>query len=160
MRIVRSRSLAGFSLAELLIAIAIVGVLAAISLPRLGRIRAQSQLASASRTVTRALMAARQSAIQRGRHSYFKKNGNSVWVIVDTTGVNSDSVLIIAAMDVSESYGIQISAPSGLKVIEYDPRGVANSASQTLFEFTNPVTATKDSICVSKLGNTIRERCP
>jgi len=144
----------------LLIAVAIIGILTTFSLPRLGRLRDQSQLANATSRFTRAIMAARQSAIQRGKRAYFKTNNNDVWVIVDTTGTNADSVIITKALNISTLYGVTVNSPTGLIAIEYDPRGVSTLASKQIFEFKHTASGRIDSLCVSRLGNTIRERCP
>ena len=93
MRLPQLASRKAYTLAELLITIAIVGVLMAITLPRYGKIRDQGQMASAMTRFTRAVMAARQAAIQRGKPAYFKTNASQIWVTLDTTGNNTDAAL-------------------------------------------------------------------
>lgn len=160
MRPSRSRLRAGFTLAELIIVIVIIGILTGMALPSLGRLRNTSQLANATTRFTRAVMAARQAAIQRGKHSYFKNSGSVMWVIVDTTGTNADSVIITRALDLANQYGVRVTEPSGLTSIEYDPRGISAQATKQVFVFTHISSGMVDSLCVSKLGNTIRDRCP
>lgn len=150
----------GFSLAELLIVVAIMGILTAVSLPRFGRIRAQAQMNAAMSHFQRTVMAARQAAIQRGKNAYFKTDGTNLWVTLDTTGNNTDSVVVVRALSLPTAYRVSIVAPSGLTSVRYDPRGLATSANKTVFKFQHTVTSGYDSLCVSKLGNTIRERCP
>jgi len=145
---------------ELLVVVSIIGVLVTFSLPRLVKLRDQGQLASATTRVTRAVMAARQAAIQRGKHAYFKHNNSSIWVIVDTTGINTDSVVVTGALDLNSLYGVRIVSPTGLTSIEYDPRGVSAQATKQVFAFVHTNSGMVDSLCVSKLGNTIRDRCP
>jgi prepilin-type N-terminal cleavage/methylation domain-containing protein len=160
MRFLRTPPKIGFSLVEVLIVMVIIGILAGVSLPRLGKLRDQGQMASATTRFTRAVMAARQSAIQRGKHAYFRHSANNIWVIVDTTGTNADSVIVTPVFNLSTGYGVTIVAPSGLTSIEYDPRGVSAQATKQVFSFKHTASGMVDSLCVSKLGNTIRDRCP
>jgi len=161
MRFSQTRSKAAFSLAELLIAISIIGILTAIGVPKFGKIRDRASLANATTRVTRALFAARQSAIQRGKHAYFRHSNSVIWVIVDTSGnFSADSIIVTPPVDLSNNYGVQVTAPAGVTSIEYDPRGVSPQASAKVFQFTHTASGMQDSLCVSKLGNTIRAKCP
>lgn len=159
MRLPKLASRKAYTLAELLITLSILGVLMAITLPRYGRIRDQGQMASAMTRFTRAVMAARQSAIQRGKPAYFKTDASHIWVTLDTTGNNTDSVIVTKVIDLGDMYSVQVTEPVGLVTIEYDPRGVSTQVSQQVFHFQHSG-GRRDSLCVSRLGNTIRERCP
>src|SRR5689334_15639601 len=107
----------GFSLAELLIGVAIMGILTAVSLPRFGQLRTRSQLNAAMSHFQRLVMAARQSAIQRGRPAYFKTDGTNLWVTLDTTGNNTDSVVVVRALSLPTMYHVSITDPSGVTSI-------------------------------------------
>lgn len=148
----------GLTLIELLMVVAIFGLLAAFSLPRLARLKDQGELATATSRFTRAVMAARQAAIQRGKTAYFKSDNNYVWVIVDTTGALTDSIIITSRMSIKTLHNTEVS-PAGLVEIKYDPRGVSQQATKQVFSFAHR-SGMRDSLCISKLGNTIRERCP
>src|SRR6266536_3133715 len=144
----------------MLTVVAIIGILATFSLPRFGNLRDQSKLNNATSRFTRAVMAARQAAIQRGKRSYFRTNNSHLWVIVDTTGTNADSVIITRDLSLATLYGVSVTSPSGLTSIEYDPRGVSTQATKQVFQFQHTASGKGDSLCVSRLGNTIRTKCP
>ena len=147
----------GFTLAEILIVISIMGILAAVGLPRLGALRDKSEMSSAMARFTRGVMAARQAAIQRGKRSFFRHSNTRIWVIVDTTA--TDSVIVVSPVSLTELYGVEVTEPSGLASIGYDPRGVATQTNKQVFRFKHRSNLV-DSLCVSKLGNTIRTTCP
>lgn len=159
MRLSKLASRKAYTLAEVLITIAIIGILMGITLPRYGKIRDQGQMASAMTRFTRAVMAARQSAIQRGKPAYFKHDDSRIWVTLDTTGNNTDSVIVTSAIDLSTQYNVRVTEPMGLVSIAYDPRGVSTQATKQVFHFEH-TGGRRDSLCVSRLGNTIRESCP
>lgn len=147
---------AGFTLAEILIVIAIIGIMTTISLPRLGKLRDKSELQASMVRFTRGVMAARQAAIQRGKRSFFRHKNNSIWVIVDTT--STDSVIVVSPTSLLDLYGVQVYEPTGLASIGYDPRGVSTQPTQQMFRFKHRSNIV-DSLCVSRLGNTIRAKC-
>lgn len=152
-----SRLHAGFTLAEILIVISIMGIITAITLPRLRTLRDKSEMSSALSRFTRGVMAARQAAIQRGKRSFFRHKNNSIWVIVDTTA--TDSVIVVSPTSLLSLYGVEVTAPSGLTSIGYDPRGMSTQSTKQIFRFKHRSNLV-DSLCVSKLGNTIRTACP
>lgn len=160
MRQSRQAKRRAYTLAEVLIVVAIMGILAAVAMPRLGRIRDRGQMASATTRFTRGVMAARQASIQRGKRSYFKHSGSKIWVTIDTTGNATDSVIVTSTLSLLDLYGVEVTAPTGVTAIEYDPRGIATQADKKVFHFKHLGSGDLDSLCVSRLGNTIREKCP
>ena len=153
----KGRRYVGYTLAEILIVVTIIGIISAISLPRLGALRDKSELSGAMSRFTRGVMAARQAAIQRGKRSAFRHKSNQIWVIVDTTA--TDSVIVVSPVSLFDLYGVEVTEPAGLASIGYDPRGVSTQANKQVFRFKHRSNL-MDSLCVSKLGNTIRTKCP
>ena len=148
-----------FSLVEVLIVIAVVGILSATALPSFTRARARAELTSATTRFSRTVGVARQAAIMRGKRSYFKAQNGTVWVVVDTGGTAADSVVVVPAFRLDTAYSLAVINPTASTVIEFDPRGVATQSSQTVFRFEH-LSGIQDSLCVSKLGNSIRTVCP
>lgn len=153
------RRRSGITIAEMLVVIVIIGIVTAVAVPRLADAKNQAQLTGAVTRFTRAVMTARQAAIQRGKTSYFRHDNSRFWVVVDTTG-NLDTVIIMPRYDLAAEYGVSVTAPAGVTSIQYDPRGVATQPNRQIFAFKHIVSTTVDSLCVSRLGNTIRQRCP
>lgn len=148
-----------FSMVEILIVIAVLGILSAVALPSMTRGRAQAELSSATNRFSRTVGVARQAAIMRGRRSYFKAEAGMVWVVVDTGGGPADSVVVVPAFGLDSTYNLTAITPGELAVIEFDPRGVSTQPSQKVFHFVHAL-GLQDSLCVSKLGNSIRTVCP
>ncbi len=150
----------GYTLMETLTVLAMIGTLTAIALPRLSAVRARAELSSASTRFTRGIMAARQTAILRGATSFFRLRDNTIWVALDTTGNNTDSVVVVPAYNLAAAYGVQVTSEVLEVTVPYDPRGVAMQAAEQVFTFRHQASGFETTLCVSRLGNTIREQCP
>jgi prepilin-type N-terminal cleavage/methylation domain-containing protein len=154
-----SRQRLAFSLIELLVVCALIGVMATMAMPSLGRATKRAELASATNRFSRTVTVARQSAIMRGKRSFFKVDNGTVWVTVDTGGTAADSVIIVRAFPLDSTYKLASLSPTTAISIEFDPRGVATQPSKRVFQFVHQ-SGLRDSLCVSKLGNSIRTVCP
>lgn len=154
-----SRPKAGFSMIEILLVIAVIGILSAIAIPSFRTARASAELSGAANRFSRTVGVARQAAIMRGKRSYFKSENGTVWVVVDTGGSVGDSVVIVPAFPLDSVYNLTAITPGEQAVIEFDPRGVSTQPSQKVFYFEH-ASGIRDSLCVSKLGNSIQTVCP
>src|SRR5687767_14573397 len=95
-----------FSMVEILVVIAIVGLLSAIMLPSFTKARARAELRSATNRFQRTVGVARQAAIMRGKRSYFKSENGTLWVMVDTGGAAADSVIVVPAFRLDSSFNL------------------------------------------------------
>ena len=154
-----AKSRPAFSMVEILVVMAVIGILSAVALPSFTRARARAELNSATNRFSRTVGVARQAAIMRGRRSYFKHDAGRLWVMVDTGGTAADSVVVVASFPLDSVYNLASITPADLSIIEFDPRGVSTQPSQKVFRFVHPG-GIQDSLCVSKLGNSIRTVCP
>lgn len=95
---VSSKQNSGFTLVELMITVALVGVIAALAVPSFATMIANNRLATASNDVVGVLNYARSEAVKRGRSVIVDPtdgsdwaNGMSVWIDRNANGSMQDS---------------------------------------------------------------------
>ena len=150
--------LQGASVLEMMLVIAVVGVLALIAVPRLAEMRARVSVAMARDAFAATHALARQVSGQYGGLSrlHLDPDENRFWVTVDTSSVPGVVALdtVRPVVDVAERFaGVTIDAAA--RVFCFDPRGLAtargdcNLANATLV-FRNGDVA--DTVTTSRLG--------
>ena len=146
----------GFTVIEAVMVVAIIGLLTLISYPRLAVLNATTDLHSAGHRLASTVTVARGAAIRRGRHAFFNQNGSTIWVTVDTGGIDPDTVLGKVGLD--SVYGVTIVRPTAPTVIDFDPRGIGNNSNTVMSKFYLSKNGYTDSVCVSRLGD-VRKGC-
>lgn len=100
----------GFTLIEMLIVVVIIGLVSLISLPKLNRAFAQSNVLSAKARLTAMYSAARANAVSANQTSVLRLNGNQVYVYAyprRTPGGTVDT--IVRPSNLSTTYGVTLS---------------------------------------------------
>ncbi|MGD2136116.1 MAG: prepilin-type N-terminal cleavage/methylation domain-containing protein, partial [Gemmatimonadales bacterium] len=118
----------GFTIIEVLIVIGLIGLMAAIAMPRIGDALINQNVDSGRAAVVSMHAKARAVAIQRGMTSALVFNGNTVLVIsrnpvtraVDTVG---------APNDLYDRYGVSV--VTSRDTLQFDPNGIGADGGDT-----------------------------
>ena len=118
----------GFTLLELMIGLAIIGLMTLTAIPSVNRIGDRAQVKSARTAMFNHLAAARQAAQHGGRLVVFKVSGGVVWSegeprLVAAFGSTRDT---LAMTDLTAEF--RVSVTSTLDSVVFDPRGYGTGA--------------------------------
>jgi prepilin-type N-terminal cleavage/methylation domain-containing protein len=140
----------GFSLVEMVIVILLVGVMAAMFVPRIGGEIDRRNVRSARAAVTTLHAKARATAIYRGRAVNLVRSGNEMLVL--STEPVTGAVDTVERRDFLGSYGVTVT--STRDVLVFDPRGLGREGSATTIIVSRSGYA--DSIRVTPVGSIVR----
>ena len=146
----------GFTLVELLIVIALMGIMGTFAYPRLRGSTTGWSVRTARQLTTEMLVVARSAAVQNSAEARFIRSGNVVRVIVDSSG----TFVTLASRDLYADHGVTVTVGGAAPrdTVRVDPRGLAiGLAGAATIKFTKSTVT--DSICVSKLGKVARMGC-
>jgi prepilin-type N-terminal cleavage/methylation domain-containing protein len=153
----------GFSFAEVMIVIAVGGILMMLAGPKLRSYRDWSSVRAARQELTAAIDAARASAIQRGRTARVYVRGDSAVAVVDTGPPGlaaTGSKIVLAPSSFKREYGVQVLLGNpGDTAVVYDGRGFANPRIGRVAKYVVVLRTSRDSVCVSSLGNILPRGC-
>jgi len=150
------RSDAGVTLVEMVIVFALIGIITAISLPKLANSTDVLAVRSARQEVASYISQARALSIQTGRIARFIRNGNSIQVTVTTTSGGST---LIGSQNLGSGNGVTVAA-SPSDTISFDPRGVLLSgAFGTSPKIRVSRNGVQDSVCVVGWGKVSISQC-
>lgn len=134
---------------ELVVVVALMGILMAILGPRIGATRDRGAVRSAKQKVSAYLATTRAAAIRRGRPATFHATNGHVWVSVGGTDT------VAAPVSLSDEYSVTFEATTDS--VRFDARGFATNVPGTqVFRLTR--SGYSDSVCVSR-GGLIGARC-
>ena len=147
------RTRRGFSFIEILMVFTIFGLVVAITLPRFNYVRAGSNVRAAKVQISSQLASARAAAIRRGRSAQFHAAADSIWVTVDSAGVQR---VLIRKLGLGDAYDVSLSATN--QTITFDSRGLVTDLAATA-KYVLTRGERRDSVCVSRLGVDLRRGC-
>lgn len=137
---------------EMALVVSLIGILAMVAWPRMSSAREGAKLQGAKRQVITQLLAARASAIQRGRQVQLRTSGNEVWATAPVGGVQTE---ITPRAKLYETFAVTVTASHD--PITFDQRGYATSLPLTGGVFVLDLGGVVDSVCVTRLGTVARE---
>lgn len=153
----------GFSIVELLLTVAVAGLLIVVAAPRFRAFRESSAVRGARLELATAIEAARGAAIQRSRPARVRIRTDGVLVTVDTgapaaAATGRFTVLGPLRFDTAFATTITPTVP-GDTIIAYDSRGLASPRLGHVARYVIARGAHRDSVCVSNLGMILPRGC-
>lgn len=151
----RSARAAGFTVIELLIVVALIGLLTLMAFPRLEQFMIRSDVRNA-RTLAIGLYArARSSALETGRVTTLSFVGNTALItatprLIAAAGSTEDT--LAGPEDLQSLYGVTVTGNPDL-ILTVDPRGLASS-NATSISFSRA--GIVDSMAVSGFGRVVK----
>lgn len=146
-----NKSRNGFTLIEILIVMAIMGIVMMFALPKAGNMNDRNKMRSAKDGISAKLSTARAAAIATGRPAKFYLEGNRM------RRSTFDGAVETAQRDtvyLDRQFGVQVIS-SSLSIV-FDGRGMTSNAGNVI-KFTRGTLT--DSICISPIGLVNRHGC-
>jgi prepilin-type N-terminal cleavage/methylation domain-containing protein len=141
----------GFTLIEILIVMAIMGIVAMMTLPKMGNMNDRNQIRSAKDGIVAKLSAARASAIATGRQATFYVEGDS---IRNTTFNGTVEAAKGTTINLYRQFGVKVTSAN--ISVAFDGRGMTSNSGNVI-KFTRNALA--DSLCISPIGLVNRHGC-
>src|SRR5688572_752917 len=119
----------GFTLYELFVVLVLIGLVGAISFPKMMQIGNGSNLRGARGAMLTALNVAKSSAVTTGKCGYLKINNAAVTVFLVACGGGSQTE-VISNRNFEADYGVDVTLTKGsgsalsVDSIGFDPRGI------------------------------------
>ena len=145
------RSRQGFTLAEILIVITIMGIIMMLALPKMGNMNDRNQMRSAKDGIAARLSAARAAAIATGRPSKFYVEADSMRITTFNGSVETPKGTTIS---LKRQFGVSVVSPN-ISIL-FDGRGMTSNSGNVIKFTRNALT---DSLCISPIGLVNRHGC-
>ena len=149
----------GFTLIEMLMVVAVLGLMAAIAIPGIRGIRDSAALRAGRQQLVAALGAAQSAAVQKGKTSTLTLTGSSVSVSV-LSGAADTPVTVLGPLNLSSQFRMTVT-PVGTTpgTLSYNARGLLTPTPSATLIYRLEVNAARDSVCVSAAGVIMPREC-
>ncbi len=141
----------GLTVAELIIALVLIGALVAITVPRIGQAMTKQGMRSARNAVIGMVAKSKASAVQRGTATSLQLSGGDL-VIRSRHPVTGAVDTVGHVENMYQRFGAYVSASSDSLV--FDPRGIGATTGSTTIIVTRGSYA--DTILISRAGRVLR----
>jgi prepilin-type N-terminal cleavage/methylation domain-containing protein len=140
----------GFTLVEMMIVVALIGVITLIGWPKVSGSLAKTNLRSSRTTLANMFAKARAFSMQSNRRTWINFNGSNVVITASPRTLAGTGTVdsIGAVQKLSELYGVTLTAP--VTSVAYDPRGFGSLG--TAQKFMVARNSKQDSVTVDGLG--------
>jgi prepilin-type N-terminal cleavage/methylation domain-containing protein len=143
----------GFTTIEMIIVVILIGVIAAIGLPRLRQGLEKQNVRSSKALIATLAATARGTAIQRGCSATLNLTVDSIWVTACGVNPPAASVQVGTKKLVGDEFGVTLS--SNNPTVVYDPRGIATVFQTTTVRVIGP--NYQDSVVINEVGKVKRQ---
>jgi len=149
----------GFTLIEMLMVVAVLGLMAAIAIPGIRGIRDSAALRAGRQQLVAVLGAAQSAAVQKGKTSTLTLTGSSVSVSV-LSGAADTPVTVLGPLNLSSQFRMTVT-PVGTTpgTLSYNARGLLTPTPSATLIYRLEVNAARDSVCVSAAGVIMPREC-
>lgn len=149
----------GFTMFELLAVCAIVGVLAALSMPGIKRLQDSYAVQAAKQQMGASLATARAAAVQKGRVARFRANGTRISAVVATGA--TDSLFVVGSRDLATEFGVTlVLREAGDSVVTFGTRGFRTTPRAAPTQrYVLRRGGSTDSLCIGMLGQLLPRGC-
>ena len=141
----------GFSLVEILIVMALMGIVMMMAFPRLGNLNDRMKMRSAKDGISARIAAARAAAIATGRTATFYLAADTMRF---TTGTGTAEANKGTTINLFKQFGVHVTTSA--VSMPFDGRGMTSGAAQKI-KFSRG--AINDSLCISPIGLINRHGC-
>lgn len=142
----------GFTVIELAMVVALMGLVTAMSIPRITAMRESAAMRSTKQEIASTLARARSLAVQRGQTVRVVRDSSGLEVVTTTAGVE------LTLLRRRDFYSTSMVALDGVPEIAFDARGSASGiAGMAVIRLDRGALA--DSVCVVRTGKILSHGC-